>query len=318
MDKNSKILVTGSGGMLGSSIVNILKDLGYINIFTPRKIELDLTKGNDVNKYFKLNSPDYVFLVAAKVGGIYANMTYRADFIYENLMIESNVINCCHLYNIKKLIFVSSGCVYPKDSKNPIIEDEILTGKLEPSNEHYSIAKIAGIKMCEAYYHQYGLKYSVVIPNNIYGPNDNFHPENSHVMASLIRKIHNAKVNNYDYVEIWGSGNQFREFIYVDDVAIACINLMNSEYIGSFNCSSEYEISIKELAYLISNIIEFKGQLIFNRNKPEGHLRKGFSCKKLRNTGWSHNILLKDGIKKSYEWYLQNEDKKNTDSKINK
>lgn len=304
MNLTSKILVTGSGGMLGSSVTKILKEKNYTNLYTPRKSELDLTQSSDVNLYFENNKPEYVFLIAAKVGGIFANMSYRANFIYENLMMQTNLIQACHIHNVKKIVFVSSGCVYPKLANNPITEEDILSGPLEPSNEHYSIAKIAGIKTCEAYYAQYGLDYCVVIPNNIYGPKDNYHPENSHVMASLIRKFHQAKLENKGAVEIWGSGNQYREFIYVDDVASACIQLMKSNHIGSFNCSSEVEISIKELSYLIANIIGFHDKIIFDQNKPEGHFRKSFSCNKLKSIGWSHKVDLEEGIKKAYEWYL--------------
>lgn len=302
MNKNSKILVTGSTGMVGSSVVRLLKNQGYTNLLTPPRKELDLTDTSAVNDYFKKNTPDYVFLIAAKVGGIYANMTYRADFIFDNLMMQSNVINACKNNNIKKLLFVSSGCVYPKNANNPIVESDMLTGLLEPSNEHYSVAKIAGIKMCEAYHMQYGLDYAVVIPNNIYGPGDNYHPENSHVMAATIKKFHDAIQNNSD-VEIWGSGNQMREFVYVDDVANACISLMNSDYIGMYNCSSEFEIAIKDLAKMVANILGFSGNIIYNTNKPEGHFRKGFSCAKLKNTGWYAQTDLQTGIRLAYDWY---------------
>ena len=304
MDKNSKILVTGSTGMVGSAVVKMLTEMGYINLLTPPRKELDLTNPQEVNTYFTYNKPEYVFLIAAKVGGIYANMTYRADFIFDNLMMQSNAINACKENNVKKILFVSSGCVYPKYAESPISEDDMLTGTLEPSNEHYSIAKIAGIKMCEAYHMQHNLKYAVVIPNNIYGPKDNYHPENSHVMASLIRKFHEAKQNNTD-VEIWGSGKQMREFVYVEDVAKACVSLIDSSYIGEYNCSSEYEITIKDLAELIAEILEFKGNIVYNIDKPEGHPRKGFSCKKLRKTGWEASTPLREGIKLSYEWYKQ-------------
>jgi len=304
MDKNSKILITGSGGMVGSSVVKMLQELGFNNLLKPRKIELDLCDTEAVKSYFSNHKPEYVFLIAAKVGGIHANMTYRADFIFENLMMQSNVINSCKDHQIKKLLFVSSGCVYPKHAENPISESAMLTGLLEPSNEHYSIAKIAGIKMCEAYQLQYELDYAVVIPNNIYGPGDNYHPENSHVMAALIRKFDHAIKNNTD-VEIWGTGNQMREFVYVDDVARACIHLINNEYTGAFNCSSEVEITIKDLANLIAKILGFNGKIHYNIDKPEGHLRKGFTCDKLRSTGWKHNINLEDGIKLSYDWYKE-------------
>jgi GDP-L-fucose synthase len=304
MNKDSKILITGSTGMVGSSVVKQLRETGYTNLLTPPRKELDLTKPQDVKEYFTNNKPEYVFLIAAKVGGIYANMTYRADFIFDNLMMQSNAIHASKESNVKKLVFVSSGCVYPKLANNPIEESAILTDVLEPSNEHYSIAKIAGIKMCEAYHMQYGLEYAVVIPNNIYGPKDNYHPENSHVMASLIKKFHEAKENGTD-VEIWGSGKQMREFVYVEDVAKACVSLLNSSYIGSYNCSSEYEITIKDLAELIAEILEFKGNINYDTSKPEGHLRKGFSCKKLKDTGWEVSTSLKEGIQLSYEWYKQ-------------
>jgi len=308
MNLNSKILITGSTGMVGSAVVRTLKRLGYTNLLTPPRKELDLTNTLAVNAYFTENNPEYVFLIAAKVGGIYANMTYRADFIFDNLMMQSNVINACKEYNVNKILFVSSGCVYPKNANNPILEADMLTGLLEPSNEHYSVAKIAGIKMCEAYHMQYGLDYAVVIPNNIYGPGDNYHPENSHVMAATIRKFHNAIETNSD-VEIWGSGNQMREFVYVDDVASACIGLMNSGFTGMYNCSSEVEIAIKDLATLIGNILGFKGNIIYNTDKPEGHFRKGFSCAKLKGTGWNANTNLTTGISKAYEWFKLNVNK---------
>ncbi len=305
MNKNSKILITGSTGMVGSAVVRMLKELGYNNLLTPPRKEVDLVNPQDVKAYFAYHKPEYVFLIAAKVGGLYANMTYRADFIFDNLMMQSNTINACKENNVKKVLFVSSGCVYPKYAENPISEDAMLTGLLEPSNEHYSIAKIAGIKMCEAYHMQYGLDYAVVIPNNIYGPGDNYHPENSHVMASLIRKFHEAKQNGTD-VEIWGSGKQMREFVYVEDVAKACVSLINSSYIGAYNCSSEHEITIKDLAELVAEILEFKGNIIYNTDKPEGHPRKGFSCAKLKQTGWEASTQLREGIRLAYEWYKQN------------
>ena len=305
MEKNSKILITGSTGMVGSAVVRILKELGYNNLLTPPRKEVDLVNPQDVQAYFAYHKPEYVFLIAAKVGGIHANMTYRADFIFDNLMMQSNTINACKENNVKKVLFVSSGCVYPKYAENPISEEAMLTGLLEPSNEHYSIAKIAGIKMCEAYNMQYGLEYAVVIPNNIYGPGDNYHPENSHVMASLIRKFHEAKQNGTD-VEIWGSGKQMREFVYVEDVAKACVSLIDSSYIGAYNCSSEHEITIKDLAELVAEILEFKGNIVYNTDKPEGHPRKGFSCAKLKQTGWDASTSLREGIQLAYEWYKQN------------
>jgi len=302
MFEKSKILITGSTGMLGSSVLRLLKEEGYSNLLSPNRNELDLRKTDVVNSYFEKNRPEYVFLIAAKVGGIYANMTYRADFIFDNLMMQLNVINACKEFSVKKILFVSSGCIYPKNANNPISESDMLTGLLEPSNEHYSIAKIAGIKMCEAFQMQHGLDYAVVIPNNIYGPGDNYHPENSHVMASLINKFHTAKNENTN-VEIWGSGNQMREFVYVDDVASSCILLMKSEHNGLYNCSSEVEISIKDLANTVGDLIGFTGEIVYNTDKPEGHFRKGFSCEKLKKIGWSPKVDLKVGILKAYSWY---------------
>ena len=302
MDKEARILVTGSTGMVGSAVVRLLRERGFKNLLTPSRRKLDLRNTQDVNNYFNEHKPEYVFLIAAKVGGIHANMTYRADFIFDNLMMQCNTINACKENKVKKILFVSSGCVYPKNANNPIQEADMLTGLLEPSNEHYSVAKIAGIKMCEAYYLQYGLEYAVVIPNNIYGPGDNYHPENSHVMASLIRKFHQANKNNTD-VEIWGSGNQMREFVYVDDVAEACIMLMSSSSVGSYNCSSEVEISVKDLASLIASIQNYEGTVVYNINKPEGHFRKGFSCQKLKNVGWEPRVDLQTGIRLAYDWY---------------
>lgn len=302
MNREATILVTGSTGMVGSAVVRLLEQQGYKNLLTPSRKQLDLRNTQDVNDYFSKHKPEYAFLIAAKVGGIHANMTYRADFIFDNLMMQCNTINACKETKAKKLLFVSSGCVYPKNANNPIHETDMLTGLLEPSNEHYSVAKIAGIKMCEAYHLQYGLEYAVVVPNNIYGPGDNYHPENSHVMASLIRKFHEANKNNTDVV-IWGSGNQMREFVYVDDVASACVLLMNTKSIGSYNCSSEVEISIKDLANLVAGVQDYKGNVVYDTNKPEGHFRKGFSCQKLKAVGWIPKIGLEEGIKLSYDWY---------------
>jgi GDP-L-fucose synthase len=304
MEKSAKIYVAGHRGMVGSAIVRELKNLGYQNILVRTSSELDLRNQAAVEAFYAEEKPDYVFVSAAKVGGILANNTYRADFLYDNLSIQNNLIHFAHVYGVKKLLFLGSSCIYPKMAPQPLKEDYLLSGFLEPTNEPYAIAKITGIKMCEAYHMQYGLDYAVVIPNNIYGPGDNYHPENSHVMASLIKKFHEAIQNGTD-VEIWGSGKQMREFIYVDDVAKACVSLMDSSYIGSYNCSSEYEITIKDLAELIAKILEFKGNIVYNTDKPEGHPRKGFSCDKLKETGWEALTSLEEGIRSAYEWYKQ-------------
>jgi GDP-L-fucose synthase len=301
---DSKILITGSRGMVGSSLVDILKSLGYNNILIPSSKELNLINQQDTADYFKANKPEYCFHIAGKVGGIYANMTYRADFIYQNLMMAANVIHCCHTHNIKKIIFVSSGCVYPDSAPNPIKETSLLTDLLQQSHEHYAISKIAGIKMCEAYNLQYGLNYAVAVPNNIYGPRDNYHPQNSHVMAALIGKFHNAKINNLSSVEIWGSGNQKREFVYVDDLSRALIELMlNPNAKGIYNCGGGENIKIRDLSNKIAKVVGFTGELTFNTDKPEGHLEKYFDCTKLRALGWSPQVNLDEGIEKAYQWY---------------
>ena len=306
MNQNSKILVTGGRGMVGSALIRIMKSLGYDNILSPTSKELDLVSQNSVFEYLKQNKPEFVFHVAGKVGGIYANMTYRADFLYENLMMAANIIHGSHLINVNKILFVSSGCVYPDSAANPIKEESLLTGSLQSSHEHYAIAKIAGIKMCEAYFTQYNKDYAIVVPNNIYGPNDNYHPQNSHVMAALIAKFHNAKISKSESVEIWGSGKQKREFIYVDDIALACLELMNNKNArGIYNCGGGENIAIKDLSDKISKILDYKGFLVFNTSKPEGHLEKYFDCSKLKSLGWSAKVGLDDGIKFAYQDYLR-------------
>lgn len=307
MNKNSKILITGGSGMVGSAVINKMQENEYKNILSPKSKELNLISQDDVFKYFESHKPEFVFHIAGKVGGIYANMTYKADFLYENLMMAANIIHACKKYNIKKVLFVSSGCIYPDSAKNPILESSLLTGSLQESHEHYAIAKIAGIKLCEAYNFQYGLNYVTIVPNNIYGPNDNYHPQNSHVMAALIAKFHYAKTNNINNVEIWGSGNQKREFIYVDDIATASILLMEKHDInGIYNCAGGENITIRILSEKIAKIINYEGKIDFNTNKPEGHLEKYFNCDKLISIGWKPKINLDEGIKLAYNWYKNN------------
>ncbi len=304
MEKNSKIYVAGHRGLVGSAIVRNLKSKGYMNIIGRTHEELDLTNQEEVRRFFEAERPEYVFLAAAKVGGINANNTYPADFIMENLQIECNVIKASHDFKVKKLMFLGSSCIYPKMCPQPIKEEYLLSDYLEPTNEAYAIAKIAGLKMCQFFKKQYGDNFISVMPTNLYGPYDNFDLETSHVMPALIRKFHEAKVNNLPYVEVWGTGKPLREFLHVDDMADACVFLMEN-YNGEehVNIGTGEEISIKELAYIIKDIVGFKGEILFNTDKPDGTPRKLLDVSRLNNLGWKYRIKLKDGIKEVYEWY---------------
>lgn len=307
MDKNSKIYIAGHKGLVGSAIVRKLKEKGYSNLVYKTHDELDLINQYEVNEFFKKENIDYVFLAAAKVGGIYANDTYPADFIYENIAIQSNVIKAAHDNKIKKLLFLGSTCIYPKFAQQPIKEEALLKGELESTNEAYAIAKIAGLKMCEFYNKQYNDNFISCMPTNLYGINDNFNLKTSHVMPALIRKIHEAKTYNLNEVEIWGTGKALREFLYVDDMADACIFLMNN-YSGqkTINIGTGKEISIKNLAILIKNIVNYKGKLVFNTNMKDGTPRKVCDVSRLNELGWNYNVDLRDGIEKTYNWYLEN------------
>jgi GDP-L-fucose synthase len=307
MEKNSKIFIAGHKGLVGSAIVRVLKNNGYNNLILKTHLELDLINQERVNAFFKTEKPEYVFLAAAKVGGIFANDMYPADFIYENLMIESNVIKASHDNGIKKLLFLGSSCIYPKFSSQPIKENELLSGALEQTNEAYAIAKIAGLEMCKFFKRQYGDNFISCMPTNLYGINDNFDLKTSHVMPALIRKIHEAKINNYNNVEVWGTGNPLREFLYVDDMADACIYLMNN-YDGEehVNIGTGEEISIKELVILIKDIIGYSGEIFFNTNMKDGTPRKVCDINKLRRLGWKHSVTLKEGISRVYNWYVNN------------
>jgi len=304
MEKESKIYVAGHKGLVGSAIIRILKSENYTNILTKTHQELDLTNQEETRKFFRREKPEYVFLSAAKVGGIQANNSYPADFIYTNLMIESNMIKAAYDYNVKKLLFLGSSCIYPKLSSQPIKEEYLLTGPLEPTNEAYAIAKIAGLKMCQFFNKQYGTNFISAMPTNIYGPNDNYDLETSHVLAALIRKFHEAKVENKPYVEIWGTGSQKREFLYVDDLADALLYLMN-HYEGNetINVGTGKDISIKELALLIKKIVGFDGKLKYESSKPDGTPRKVLDVSKLKKLGWQYKTSLSEGIKLSLEDY---------------
>ncbi|HEY4495605.1 MAG TPA: GDP-L-fucose synthase [Candidatus Paceibacterota bacterium] len=304
MDLSSKIYVAGHKGLVGSAIVRALEKQGYDNLILRTHSELDLLDQKSATDFFKKEKPEYVFLAAAKVGGIMANRTYPADFIYQNLQIQNNIIHHSHLNGVKKLLFLGSSCIYPRLARQPIKEEYLLTEALETTNESYAIAKIAGIKMCQAYNKQYGTDFISVMPTNLYGPNDNFDPETSHVLPALIRKFHEAKINNQTEVVVWGTGAPKREFLYVDDLADACIFLMNN-YDNSeiINIGTGEDISIKELAEMIKEITGFTGEINWDASKPNGTPRKLLDVGKLHNLGWKHQINLPDGILSVYEWY---------------
>lgn len=301
MEKSSKIFVAGHKGMVGSAIVRELQSGGYNNLVLRTSLELDLRNQIQVGQFFDSEKPEYVFLAAAKVGGILANNTYRADFLYENLMIESNVIHQSYVHSVKKLLFLGSSCIYPKLAPQPLKEEYLLSGFLEETNEPYAIAKIAGIKLCESYRRQYGCDFISAMPTNLYGPNDNYDLNNSHVIPALIRKFHEAKINNAAVVEVWGSGSPLREFLYVDDLADACLFLMNNYSDNQFvNVGSGEELSIKDLAFLVMDVVGFNGKIVFDKSKPDGTPRKLMSNDKLFAFGWKNTTSLKEGLKKVY------------------
>lgn len=302
MDKGGKIYVAGQNGMVGSAITRRLEKAGYNNIVKRSSKELDLRNQQAVNSFFETERPDYIFLAAAKVGGILANNTYRAEFLYDNLMIESNIIHAAYTYGAKKLFFLGSSCIYPKLAPQPLKEEYLLSGYLEYTNEPYAIAKIAGIKLCEAYRDQYGCNFISGMPTNLYGPGDNYHLQNSHVIPAMLRKFHEAKVNNTPTVEIWGSGKPLREFMYVDDLADACLFLMeNYEDKEFINIGSGEEVSIADLAQLVKEVVQYEGNLEFDASKPDGTPRKLMDSSKLHNLGWSQKTALKDGLLLAYE-----------------
>jgi len=307
MEKASKIYIAGHRGMVGSAIFRKLEKEGYSNLLTRSSSELDLRDQKAVTDFFLKEKPDYVFLAAAKVGGIIANNTYRADFLFENLSIQNNVIHQSYLNGVKKLMFLGSSCIYPKHALQPLREEYLLTGLLETTNEPYAIAKIAGIKMCEAYRSQYGCNFISVMPTNLYGFNDNYHPQNSHVLPALIRKFHEAKLNSADHVTILGTGSPRREFLFSDDLANACYYLMqNYDEPGMINVGIGEDITIKELALLIQKIIGFKGDLVFDLSKPDGTPRKLLDVSKLHSKGWRHEVDLEQGIRIVYDDFRNN------------
>jgi len=308
VEKGAKVYVAGHQGLVGSAILRKLISEGYSNIVTRSFQELDLRDQTAVNEFFKKEQPEYVFLAAAKVGGILANNTYPVDFLRDNLLIQTNVIDAAYRYGSRKLLFLGSSCIYPKFAPQPIKEEYLLTGELEPTNEPYAIAKIAGIKLCQAYNRQYQTNFISVMPTNLYGPGDNFDLETSHVIPALIRKFHESKIKGKDQVVVWGSGKPFREFLHVDDLADACLFLM-SNYNSSeiINIGTGKDLSIAELAYLIKDIVGYDGNIIFDTSKPDGTPRKLLDVSKLFNMGWKPRITLEEGIRSTYSWYQEHQ-----------
>jgi GDP-L-fucose synthase len=315
MDLNDKIYIAGHRGLVGSAIVRQLESRGFTNLLIRTHKELDLTSQAQVQAFFKQENPDYVILAAAKVGGIYANNTYPADFIYQNMMIEANVINSAYENKVKRLLFLGSTCIYPKVVEQPMREDALLTDVLEPTNEPYALAKIAGIKLCESYNRQHGTDFRSVMPTNLYGVNDNFHPENSHVIPALMRRFHEAKVNNDAEVVVWGTGNAMREFLYVDDMAAASLFVLELDeeiyqantksMLSHINVGTGKDVTIREMAETMKEVIGFKGKLTFDTTKPDGAPRKLIDVSRLSNMGWKCSVDLEDGLTKTYKWYME-------------
>lgn len=311
-----KIFVAGHNGMVGSAICRKLSSLKEVDIKTVSRQELDLSDQAATHKYFESNKFDEVYLAGAKVGGITANNNYPADFIYQNLMIQSNVIHGAYLGGVKKLLFLGSSCIYPRLADQPMQEDALLTGLLEPTNEPYAVAKIAGIKLCESYNRQFNVDYRSVMPTNLYGPNDNFHPDNSHVIPALMRRFHLAKIENQPSVEIWGSGKPRREFLYVDDMADACVSVMDAslelyqsvsqERVSHINIGTGIDCSVEELAILMKEVTDYPGDIVFDCSKPDGAPRKLLNVNRVHELGWQAKTKLKDGLQLTYQWYLHN------------
>ncbi|KML46377.1 GDP-L-fucose synthase [Burkholderia cepacia] len=305
MDKDAKIFVAGHRGMVGSALVRCLEARGYANILTRTRNQLDLLDQTAVREFMREERPDYVFVAAAKVGGIYANNTYGADFIYENLVVETNIIDSAHRAGVDRLCFLGSSCIYPRECPQPIREEYLLTGPLEPTNEPYAIAKIAGVKMCESYNRQHGRHYVSVMPTNLYGPNDNYDLNNSHVLPALIRKAHEAKARGDNEYVVWGSGRPMREFLYVDDLAAACVFLMEQGIAeGLYNVGTGEDVTIRELAATVMSVVGFDGRIVFDASKPDGTPRKLLNVDRMRALGWQAQTSLRDGIAAAYTDFL--------------
>ena len=317
MNRDARIFVAGHRGMVGSAIVRRLQALGYTNLITRGREELDLVDQAAVNAFFAENRIDQVYMASAKVGGIHANNTYPAEFIYQNLMVEANIIHAAHCNDVQKLLFLGSSCIYPKFAEQPMNEEALVTGVLEPTNEPYAVAKIAGIKLCESYNRQYGRDYRSVMPTNLYGPNDNFHPENSHVVPALLKRFHEATQRGDNQVVIWGSGKPQREFLHVDDMAAACVHVMELDdevyqahtqpMLSHINVGTGVDCSIRELAETIARVTEYQGELIFDSSKPDGTPRKLMDVSRLKALGWQSSISLEDGLRDAYRWFVENQ-----------
>ncbi|MGK0290395.1 MAG: GDP-L-fucose synthase [bacterium] len=313
MNQDSKIFVAGHNGLVGSAIVRQLKEHKFTEILTRSRQELDLTNQTAVADFFQQSKPHYVFLAAAKVGGIHANNTYPAEFIYQNTQIQNNIIHQSYLHGVTKLLFLGSSCIYPKLCPQPMKEEYLLTGELEPTNEAYAIAKIAGIKMCQSYNRQYGTNFISAMPTNLYGSNDNFDLENSHVLPAMIRKFHDAKLNGDAPVQLWGTGKPMREFLHVDDMADACLFMMQNLSTGDtsgdlYNLGTGKDVTIKNLAHEIQKIVGHKGEILWDSSKPDGTIRKLQDVNRLKNLGWTANLSLHDGLQSTYQWFLENKD----------
>jgi len=316
MNLDQKIYIAGHRGLVGSAIVRELESRGFHNLLTRTHKELDLTNQSSVQEFFQQEKPDYVILAAAKVGGIHANNLYPADFIYQNIMIEANVIHAAYENKVKRLLFLGSTCIYPKAVKQPMCEDALLTDTLEPTNEPYAIAKIAGIKLCESYNRQHGTDFRSIMPTNLYGINDNFHPQNSHVIPALIRRFHDAKINNDPKVVVWGTGKVMREFLYVDDMARASLFVLELDklkymantqpMLSHINVGTGVDVTIQELAKSIKEVVSFKGEIVFDASKPDGAPRKLIDVTRITKMGWTNDTPLKEGLKKTYAWYIKN------------
>ncbi len=314
MNTDSKIYLAGHDGMVGSAILSELDSKGHENIITRSLAELDLRRQKNVEELFNSEKPDIVIIAAAKVGGIIANNTYRAEFLYDNIMIEANIIHAAHQIGVEKLLFLGSSCIYPKDAPQPLKEEYLLTDILEPTNEPYAIAKITGIKLCENYYRQYGDNFFSVMPTNLYGPHDNFNLQTSHVLPALIRKIHEAKSQNSPTVTVWGTGKVYREFLYVQDMANACVELLTSinaediykQGISHINIGTGKDLTISALANLVAEIVQYSGEIVYDISKPDGVYKKLLDVTRLRDLGWCEKVFLKEGIEKAYKWFLEN------------
>ena len=310
MNPDSKVFVAGAQGLVGSAIKRNLEDKHHSQVYWIRRKNCDLRNRIQVDQYFDQAKPEYVFVAAAKVGGIHANSTYPAEFIYDNLMIQCNLIDSAYKHGVKKLVFLGSSCIYPKNPKIPITEDQLLTSELESTNDAYAIAKIAGLRMTRAYKEQYGFNAISLMPTNLYGPGDNFHPENSHVMPGLIRRFHEAKMNKDSEVICWGDGSPMREFLHVDDLAEACYTCMEKyEEGGHINVGTGEDVTIKELAETIAEVVGYEGDIVWDTSKPNGTPRKVMNVDKMKSLGWEPKIKLRDGIESAYKWYLENYDR---------